>query len=83
MKNREMTPMEKAIKDRLETGFKNWNGGYDCWLVWCNKTNRSVRLQKKDEALCFILLSFYNIECYYFIGSSIPTFLSVRSNASM
>lgn len=33
---REMTQMEKAIKDRLETGFKNWNGGYECWLEWCN-----------------------------------------------
>ncbi|MBS7527829.1 nuclear transport factor 2 family protein [Fusibacter paucivorans] len=28
--------MEEAIKDRLETGFKNWNGGYESWLVWCN-----------------------------------------------
>lgn len=27
---------EEAIKDRLETGFKNWNGGYDGWLEWCN-----------------------------------------------
>lgn len=27
--------LEAAIKDRLETGFKNWNGGYDCWLEWC------------------------------------------------
>jgi len=30
------TRMEEAIKSRLETGFKNWNGGYDCWLEWCN-----------------------------------------------
>ncbi len=28
--------LEDAIKDRLLTGFKNWNGGYDCWLEWCN-----------------------------------------------
>lgn len=28
--------MEKAIEDRLVTGFKNWNGGYDGWLEWCN-----------------------------------------------
>lgn len=28
--------METAIKNRLETGFKNWNGGYDGWLEWCN-----------------------------------------------
>lgn len=28
--------MESAIKDRLETGFKNWNGGYDGWLKWCD-----------------------------------------------
>jgi hypothetical protein len=27
--------MEQAIKDRLENGFKNWNGGYDGWLEWC------------------------------------------------
>lgn len=31
-----MTEMELAIKDRLENGFRNWNGGYDCWLEWCN-----------------------------------------------
>lgn len=29
------TKLEEAIKDRLETGFRNWNGGYDCWLEWC------------------------------------------------
>ena len=28
--------MEQAIKDRLENGFRNWNGGYDGWLTWCN-----------------------------------------------
>lgn len=28
--------MEEAIRNRLETGFKNWNGGYDGWLTWCN-----------------------------------------------
>ena len=27
---------EEAIRDRLETGFRNWNGGYDGWLEWCN-----------------------------------------------
>ncbi len=27
---------EEAIKERLENGFKNWNGGYDGWLEWCN-----------------------------------------------
>jgi hypothetical protein len=31
-----MTRLEEAIKDRLETGFKNWNGGYESWLAWCN-----------------------------------------------
>jgi len=31
-----LTEMEQAIKERLERGFKNWNGGYDCWLEWCN-----------------------------------------------
>ena len=33
---KELTELEAAIKDRLETGFKNWNGGYECWLEWCN-----------------------------------------------
>ena len=28
--------LEARIKDRLEAGFKNWNGGYDGWLEWCN-----------------------------------------------
>ena len=28
--------MEEAIRDRLVNGFKNWNGGYDGWLEWCN-----------------------------------------------
>lgn len=28
--------MEEAIRNRLETGFKNWNGGYDGWLTWGN-----------------------------------------------
>jgi len=28
--------LEEAIKDRLYSGFKNWNGGYECWLEWCN-----------------------------------------------
>ena len=29
-----MTKQEKeaAIRDRLVTGFKNWNGGYEGWL---------------------------------------------------
>lgn len=27
---------QDAIRERLENGFKNWNGGYDCWLEWCN-----------------------------------------------
>ena len=33
-----MTKQEKeaAIRDRLVTGFKNWNGGYEGWLEWCN-----------------------------------------------
>ena len=28
--------LEKRIQDRLFNGFKNWNGGYDGWLEWCN-----------------------------------------------
>ena len=27
---------QERIKDRLNTGFKNWNGGYENWLEWCN-----------------------------------------------
>ena len=28
--------MEDAIRDRLENGFKTWNGGYGGWLQWCD-----------------------------------------------
>ena len=28
--------LEAKIRDRLINGFSNWNGGYDCWLEWCN-----------------------------------------------
>ena len=28
--------LEEAIRERLLNGFKNWNGGYDGWLNWCN-----------------------------------------------
>lgn len=28
--------IEKAIENRLFSGFNNWNGGYDGWLEWCN-----------------------------------------------
>ena len=28
--------LQIAIKDRLQNGFKNWNGGYEGWLEWCN-----------------------------------------------
>jgi len=28
--------IEARIRDRLENGFKNWNGGNDGWLEWCN-----------------------------------------------
>lgn len=28
--------LQDRIKDRLQNGFKNWNGGYDAWLEWCN-----------------------------------------------
>lgn len=31
-----MKNFQEAIKDRLQTGFKNWNGGYDVWLKWCD-----------------------------------------------
>ncbi|MBN1950249.1 MAG: nuclear transport factor 2 family protein [Bacteroidales bacterium] len=30
------TSLEKAMKDRVLTGFKNWNSGYESWLEWCN-----------------------------------------------
>ena len=36
IKMSEYNSMEDAIRDRLETGFRNWNGGYDGWLEWCN-----------------------------------------------
>jgi hypothetical protein len=36
MSKKEMTAIEIAIKDRLENGFRNWNGGYESWLKWCN-----------------------------------------------
>ncbi|WP_208559556.1 nuclear transport factor 2 family protein [Marinilactibacillus kalidii] len=29
--------LEQRIEERLLNGFKNWNGGYDGWLEWCNK----------------------------------------------
>lgn len=32
----EYTSFEQQIKDRLENGFANWNGGHDGWLEWCN-----------------------------------------------
>jgi hypothetical protein len=27
---------EQAIRDRIETGFDNWNMGYEAWLEWCD-----------------------------------------------
>jgi hypothetical protein len=27
---------QDAIRDRLRTGFRNWNQGYEAWLEWCN-----------------------------------------------
>lgn len=27
--------LQEQIRNRLETGFKNWNGGYENWLNWC------------------------------------------------
>lgn len=30
------TTFQDAIRDRLQTGFRNWNGGYEAWLDWCN-----------------------------------------------
>lgn len=27
--------LENAIKDRLISGFSNWNSGYEAWLEWC------------------------------------------------
>ena len=33
---RQLTKMQAAIKDRLETGFRKWNSGYESWLEWCN-----------------------------------------------
>ena len=30
------TEMEKAISNRLQNGFQNWNNGYEAWLKWCD-----------------------------------------------
>ena len=27
---------QEAIRDRLRTGFANWNQGYEAWLEWCD-----------------------------------------------
>ena len=27
---------QEQIKNRLETGFKNWNAGWETWLKWCD-----------------------------------------------
>jgi hypothetical protein len=27
---------QERIKDRLQSGFTNWNKGYDAWLEWCD-----------------------------------------------
>lgn len=27
---------QEQIRDRLQSGFKNWNGGYEVWLEWCH-----------------------------------------------
>ncbi len=26
---------QEAIRDRLQSGFAEWNSGYDAWLEWC------------------------------------------------
>jgi hypothetical protein len=31
-----MGNLQTAIEDRLRTGFKNWNQGYQAWLEWCD-----------------------------------------------
>ena len=31
------TGIEAQIKNRLETGFANWNGGFDAWKKWCSE----------------------------------------------
>lgn len=27
---------QEQIRERLQNGFRNWNGGYEGWLEWCN-----------------------------------------------
>ena len=27
---------QEQIRDRLRSGFNNWNGGYEKWLEWCD-----------------------------------------------
>lgn len=36
MKGYVIMNFQDKIKDRLQNGFKNWNGGDDAWLEWCN-----------------------------------------------
>lgn len=31
-----MNPSATFCYHRLQNGFKNWNGGYEVWLEWCN-----------------------------------------------
>lgn len=62
---------QEEIRDRLRTGFKNWNGGYEKWLDWCNTLyepdahynvygNRLTLQQYKD--MMGQLFSVYDIE---------------------
>jgi len=63
--------IEEKIRDRLQTGFANWNKGYEAWLEWCDTLyepdayynvygNRLTLQQYKDMMGQF--LSAYDIE---------------------
>ena len=31
------TDFETRIRNRFQTGFGNWNDGYEAWLKWCDE----------------------------------------------
>lgn len=52
---------QKRIRERLTTGFKNWNHGYQAWLKWCdvlyepdahyNVNGKRLTLQQYKDAM--------------------------------
>ena len=62
---------EEAIRDRIVTGFGNWNQGYEAWLEWCdtlyepdayyNVYGDRLTLQEYKD-LMGVFFSYYDIE---------------------